>query len=214
MISGVYLLFLPLLVHLAQVARWAIGMRGALLTPEPPLQQDHLPLTVVLPVRNEVNTLPRLLADLSSQTLLPRRVIVVDDASEDGTAAAIKSRNPWPFPIAVMPNPGQGKKAGLSAGIRACTTEWAIGVDGDTRLGRQTLEAIAHRLSRHGPNWDMVLLPLAYRATLLGEINHWPGPLAWWLCFLVRFGVATTCCATCDCSRLLDANCAAPLRRS
>lgn len=178
MISGVYLLFLPLLVHLAQVARWAIGMRGALLTPEPPLQQDHLPLTVVLPVRNEVNTLPRLLADLSSQTLLPHRVIVVDDASEDGTAAAIKSRNPWPFPIAVMPNPGQGKKAGLSAGIRACTTEWAIGVDGDTRLGRQTLEAIAHRLSRHGPSWDMVLLPLRIAnvpigvpQTLLGQLQ-------------------------------------------
>lgn len=134
--------------------RHTLGSRG------PFLSQQNVPLTVILPVRNEAEALPKLLSDLAAQTLLPQRVIVVDDASEDGTANAVEHNGPWPFALTLMTNPGQGKKAGLSAGIRASTTTWAIGIDGDTRLGPEALQAIAHGLSTHGADWDMALLPL------------------------------------------------------
>jgi len=159
-ISWTHLLFLPLLAHIVYVIRWATGMRHALDSQGPPLTEQSLPLTVILPVRNEADALPRLLSDLASQTLLPQRVIVVDDASEDGTVSALERGGPWPFTLSLLPNPGQGKKAGLSAGIRACTTPWAIGVDGDTRLGPEAIHAIARSLSVHGAGWDMALLPL------------------------------------------------------
>ena len=160
MISWAHLLFLPLLAHIVQVVRWFIGIRHALGSPGPRLPRQDFPLTVILPVRNEADTLPILLSDLATQTLLPQRVIVVDDASEDGTVASIENQGPWPFAVTLMTNPGQGKKAGLSAGIRACTTTWAIGVDGDTRVGPEALQAIAHGLSTDGSDWDMALLPL------------------------------------------------------
>lgn len=160
MISWTHLLFLPLLAHIGYVVRWTTGMRNALGSRGPQLPEHDLPLTVVLPVRNEADALPKLLADLAAQTRLPHHVIVVDDASEDGTVEAIEHGEPWPFPLTVMTNPGQGKKAGLSSGIRACTTTWAIGVDGDTRLGPEAIQAIAHSLSVQGANWDMALLPL------------------------------------------------------
>ena len=116
-------------------------------------------LTVILPVRNEAETLPQLLADLAAQSRQPTEVIVVDDTSEDGTRAAVESK-PWPFPCRVLDNPGQGKKAGLSAGIQACQTAWAIQVDADTRVGPQALAAVSESLTQHGDRWDMALLPL------------------------------------------------------
>ena len=104
-----------LTAHLVQVFRWHRGMRS-------PFREDPVQdmtggeLTVILPVRNEAETLPQLLADLAAQSRQPTEVIVVDDASEDGTRAGVES-TPWPFPYRVLDNPGQGKKAGLSAGI-------------------------------------------------------------------------------------------------
>ena len=51
---------------------------------------------MVLPVRNEAQTLIRLLSDLAAQNLQPAEVIVIDDASEDGTVAAAKAAGPFP----------------------------------------------------------------------------------------------------------------------
>lgn len=160
MIAWTHFLFLPLFAHIVFVVRWTIGMRHALGSSTSHVPKREVPLTVILPVRNEADALPTLLSDLAAQTLLPHRVIVVDDASEDDTVAAVEHGGPWPFALTLMQNPGQGKKAGLSAGIRASTTTWAIGVDGDTRLGPEALQAIADGLSTHGAGWDMALLPL------------------------------------------------------
>ena len=163
MTLGIVLLFLPLLVHLGHLGLWSRGMRGAFATstgcgkPGPP---DPTSLGVVLPFRNEADTLPRLLEDLARQRVAPAEVILVDDASDDGTWPAVERAGPWPFPLRCIANPGQGKKAGLSAGISALASPWAVGVDADTRLGPDALAAIANHLAVHGEGLDMALLPL------------------------------------------------------
>lgn len=157
-----------LTAHLVQVFRWHRGMRSPF-REDPAQDMTGGELTVILPVRNEAETLPQLLADLSAQSLLPSEVVVVDDASEDGTRAAVESK-PWPFPCRVLDNPGQGKKAGLSAGIQACQTAWAIQVDADTRVGPQALAAVSESLTQHGDRWDMALLPLR----LASDARHAP----------------------------------------
>lgn len=160
------LLFIPLLFHLIQVVGWARGFKGAFARPAdlrsriPEAQERPVRITVVLPVRNEVDTLPRLLDDLSHGVVQPYEVIVVDDDSEDGTAEAVTSGAELPFGIRVLANPGQGKKAGLSAGIRAAGTEWIVQVDGDVRVGPGFLSGITGHLERQGQNLDMMLLPL------------------------------------------------------
>lgn len=170
MIAGSILLFLPLFLHLIHVIQWKRGMRTAMETPQDPSEVLPGPaLGVVLPVRNEAETLPRLLHDLALQSLPPAEVIIVDDASEDGTLQAVENTGPWPFPVRSMVNPGEGKKAGLSAGITALTTPWAVGVDADTRLGPSALKAIGQHLAEHGDGLDMVLLPLRISSTASGR---------------------------------------------
>lgn len=170
---GWVLLFLPLLVHLWHLLQWNAGLRGlwAEETDEATAPADlgqRLDLTVVLPVRNEADTLPRLLSDLAAQTLRPAEVIVIDDASEDGTVAAAQAAGPFPFPLRVLDNPGRGKKPGLSAGIRAANTEWAVGIDADARIGPDALSAMAAALGRRGDAMDMALLPLRIARTAEG----------------------------------------------
>ena len=170
---GWVLLFLPLLVHLWHVLQWNAGLRGlwAEETDEATAPSDlgqRLDLTVVLPVRNEADTLPRLLSDLAAQTLQPVEVIVIDDASEDDTVAAAKAAGPFPFPLRLIDNPGRGKKPGLSAGIRAANTEWAVGIDADARIGPDALWAISNVLCRRGEAMDMALLPLRIARTAKG----------------------------------------------
>ena len=155
-------LFLPLCLHVFHVVQWSLGMRRPLdpALPTPLKNDSQLKLSVVLPVRNEADTLPLLLADLAAQTHLPHDVVVVDDASDDGTIEAAQSAGPWPFPLRVMPNPGQGKKAGLSAGLHSATSEWAVGVDADTRIGPHALSAMAQGIECQAQSKDLLLLPL------------------------------------------------------
>ena len=163
MTFGTLLLFLPLLVHLVHLIRWSRGMVGAFTDLDPEKRKAaSLPprIGVVLPFRNEVNTLPLLLRDLARQSLLPAEVLLIDDASDDGTWPAVEQAGPWPFPLRCIANPGQGKKAGLSAGIAALDTPWAVGIDADTRLEPDALAAIADHLTAQGDGLDMALLPL------------------------------------------------------
>ena len=115
---------------------------------------------MVLPVRNEADTLPHLLNDLAHGAEKPCEVIIVDDASTDNTLQAIAARGHASLDIRVMQNPGQGKKPGLSAGIKAAQHPWVIQVDADVRVGPDFVSSIARYLEEHGRGSDMILLPL------------------------------------------------------
>ena len=136
MIAWTHLLFLPLLAHIVSVIRWTAGMRHAL-TPEGRFVPTGCPLTVILPVRNEADAPFKLLSDLAAQTLPP-------NGSSWWTTPrrrhdAVGRDGPWPFALTLMANPGQGKRPACPQESSACTTTWAIGVDGDTRLGPEAI---------------------------------------------------------------------------
>ena len=156
-------LFLPLFAHILNVWNWSFGMRSAF--QKAPLdtrdtETNPPPIGVVLPVRNEAATLPKLMGDLAQQTHLPLQVIVIDDQSDDSTLAALEDAGPFPFQVTTMSNPGRGKKAGLSAGILQLNCDWAVGVDADTRLKPEALAAMARGIENQGEEKDMFLLPL------------------------------------------------------
>ena len=164
-LASVFILFvvagLILLAHGVQVLRWRKAMQApftaSALPPAP-----HIELTVVLPVRNEADTLPHLLSDLAQQNHLPSEVLVIDDASDDGTPNVVE-RRAFPFSIRLLANPGRGKKAGLSAGIREAASDWVVQVDADTRVGPDALAAVAADIGRRTEQddpLDMALLPL------------------------------------------------------
>ena len=49
-------------------------------------------LTIIIPVYNEINTLEKLLEKISKIDFISKEIILVDDASTDGTRDLIKNK--------------------------------------------------------------------------------------------------------------------------
>lgn len=120
-------------------------------TPSRPGAPDAADLAVVIPARNEAASLPRLLESLTSQTLRPRRIVVVDDASEDGTGELAR-RYPGVTVVdgAPLPPGWTGKTWACHQGVRAADTERIVFLDADVVVAPDGLAAVVDELDRRG----------------------------------------------------------------
>ena len=81
----------------------------------------HADVAVVVPVFNRANAVLETLTTIARQTLPPRRLIVVDDGSTDGTAASVRAwiaRTKPGFEAFVVEQPNQGAGAARNRGLR------------------------------------------------------------------------------------------------
>ncbi|MEZ0607950.1 glycosyltransferase [Fibrella sp. WM1] len=122
-----------------------------------PTDSTSLPsLTVVIPVRNEADNLPALLADLSQQTYPHFEVIVADDASTDTTATLAQTFSQTaPYRLTVLaladdPTVASPKKRAIAQSIERATGTFIVTTDGDCRVGPRWLETMARFQARSG----------------------------------------------------------------
>ncbi len=134
------------------LVRWLLGWVLALSLPQLPNARPSrsLRVSVLIPARNEVETLPHLLEALAGQSFRPEEVIVIDDHSSDGTAA-IALRAGADLPLRViqpppLPSEWCGKTWALHHGVQACTGEVLVFLDADTEPGP---EFLARLLAQH-----------------------------------------------------------------
>lgn len=96
-------------------------------------------VSIIIPARNEAANLPLLLGDLATQTHRPLEILVVDDDSEDETAAIAGS-----FPVRVLelkdkPRGWLGKTWACYRGARQARGAWLLFLDADVRLAPDAL---------------------------------------------------------------------------
>jgi hypothetical protein len=132
----------------------------------PPVRR---PVTVVLPVRDEVRHVGDCLAALLDQRGVPDlTVVVVDDGSTDGTAdvvRAVPDRRVRLAPAGPLPAGWLGKPHACAAGVAhadPADDDVLVFVDADVRLFPDAVAAAVAVLDRHG--FDLV--------------SPWPRPLA------------------------------------
>lgn len=118
--------------------------------------QPQPTITVVIPVRNEAQHLPALLADLDQQTYPHFSVIIADDASSDNTAslATIHSQTAA-YELTVLsladdPAVASPKKRAIAESIAQASGELIVTTDGDCRVGPHWLESIANFYDQTG----------------------------------------------------------------
>jgi GT2 family glycosyltransferase len=99
-------------------------------------------VTVVLPVRNEVHRVGKVLACIEEQTLTPDEVLFVDGNSEDGTKEflleAALSR-PW---LQVIDNPARVIPSALNLGLERSRCELLARMDAHVDYPRDYLETL------------------------------------------------------------------------
>ena len=93
-------------------------------------------VSFVVPVHNGAPHLAETLASIADQgDGRPMEIIVVEDASRDGSATLLKSLARL-YPLIVVPGPGRGAAAAINAGIRLASHPIVCQVDQDVVLER------------------------------------------------------------------------------
>jgi glycosyltransferase involved in cell wall biosynthesis len=85
-------------------------------------------VAVVIPARDAAATLAETLDSVAAQTRPPEEVIVVDDASRDGTGDLARRH---PLAPRVLAGAGRGAAAATNLGVRAARATWIAALDAD-----------------------------------------------------------------------------------
>lgn len=109
-------------------------------------------ITVIIPVRNEENTLPYLLQDIENQIFNKDKfeIIIVNDASTDTTKSIIEAFQPKAtfrlklLNLPAIPNNPSPKKRAITTAIQQAKGELIVTTDGDCRVGNEWLLCIAN----------------------------------------------------------------------
>jgi chlorobactene glucosyltransferase len=136
-------------------------------------------VSIIVPVRNEIDNIDRCIAGLTAQTCLTRRssIMIVDDESQDGTVEALqrlaarKSRIRL-VAAGALPEGWFGKPHACWRGALAAETEWLCFIDADVRAApglvaaaiataeAQRIDMLSlHPLQELGSFWERVVIP-------------------------------------------------------
>lgn len=100
-----------------------------------------VPITVIVPFRNEALNLPDLVHSLSHQSHKQFEVVFVDDHSEDGSCEVLENQlQEANFQYQVLTLEGQtGKKAAIGEAIKASKNDVVITTDADCQMSKDWL---------------------------------------------------------------------------
>lgn len=105
--------------------------------------------SVVLPVYNKEATVGRAIDSVLAQSVLPEKVIVVDDGSLDGTTQVLdKYRDSGRFKIVRLPE-NQGVSEARNTGVRLAESEWVAFLDADDFWERDFIEQCQKLICTH-----------------------------------------------------------------
>jgi glycosyltransferase involved in cell wall biosynthesis len=133
-------------------------------------------VSVIVPARNEEACLGACLESLAGQSGVSYEIVVVDDASTDGTRAIAQAVSSARVVNAGPPPPGwTGKNNAMAAGARCASGEWLLFTDADTihtpgSLARALSEARQHGASllSYSPEqevhsfWEKAVMPVIF----------------------------------------------------
>ncbi|HEV8255129.1 MAG TPA: glycosyltransferase [Vicinamibacteria bacterium] len=124
-------------------------------------------VSVLLPVRDAVSTLPECLESLSSQTLADHEVVAVDDGSTDGSGEILDAAAHRDRRIRVLHTNRCGIAAALNTALAQARASLVARMDADDVAHPERLELQAERLER-----DPATHVLGCRVRLVGGVGN------------------------------------------
>jgi len=92
-------------------------------------------VAVVVPVLDEAEALPALLADLAAQEPPLQEIVVVDAGSSDGTVELVRAQREGLPALRLVEAPDATPGRGRNEGVRAASSPLVVTVDAGTRVG-------------------------------------------------------------------------------
>ena len=94
-------------------------------------------LTIIIPVYNEINTLEKLLEKISKIDFISKEIILVDDASTDGTRDLIKNKLSSKVTRTIYHKKNQGKGSAIRSAQNFIKGDFVIIQDADLGMTLQ-----------------------------------------------------------------------------
>ncbi|CCH28361.1 glycosyltransferase [Actinosynnema sp. NPDC047251] len=140
----------------------------------PEVGVDGGTVTVVVPARNEAANIDRCLDGLREQDYQGLRIVVVDDASDDGTADLVRRHAAEDPRVELVlsdgpPSGWAGKVHALYLGVERTESDWLVFVDADTEAAPD----LVRRMLAAAVRDDVDLVSTAGRSTTANA--------GWWL---------------------------------
>lgn len=107
-------------------------------------------VSVVIPARDEADTLPTLLGSLQRLPMHLADIVVVDDGSRDATASVAASAGAGVADPGAPPPGWTGKAWACHVGARATSGDLLLFLDADTVLAPDALDGLLELYDRHG----------------------------------------------------------------
>lgn len=144
-----YLLPLAIMCIGASVFLWRLRFVRA--TPRAVrADRAQLPVSIIVPARNEATNLPPLLKSLNALQPAPKEIIVVDDHSSDGTGDIARSHGATVVVPEPMPKDWLGKSWACHSGAQVASGEYLLFTDADTVHAADSLAVVVDALDRRG----------------------------------------------------------------
>ena len=152
------------------VAVVALARRQSRRTPPGAAATFFPPVSVIVPAYNEEVGVAAAVRSLAGNDYPTLEVIVVDDGSTDGTAAAVEAIDDPR--VRVIRQPNGGKPAALNTGIAAARHDVIVMVDGDTIFEPDTIRHLVSSMVDPAVGAVAGNTKVGNRQTLLGQWQH------------------------------------------
>jgi cellulose synthase/poly-beta-1,6-N-acetylglucosamine synthase-like glycosyltransferase/peptidoglycan/xylan/chitin deacetylase (PgdA/CDA1 family) len=127
-------------------------------------------VTIVVPAYNEEKTIVRAVTSLAASTHPDVSVIVVDDASTDGTVAAVEALGL--ANVRVVRVPGGGKATALNTGVAMTRDDLIVMVDADTVVSPDAIHRLVQPFADFKVGAVAGNVKVSNRRGLLGKWQH------------------------------------------
>ena len=112
-----------------------------------PAASNAIEISVVVPVRNEEDSVRSLIEGLLAQTLLPREIVITDGGSVDATRDIIEEFIRRGAPVRIICEQDSMPGRARNVGVQNAQYDWIAFTDAGTRPEPQWLAAMASRIS-------------------------------------------------------------------
>jgi len=116
-------------------------------------------VSVVLPAYNHARYIVEAIASVAAQTYRNLELVVIDDGSTDGTAAAItRAIEGLPFPVRFIARENRGAPATLNEGAALASGDYIAFLNSDDYYAPKRIERLVDEVARAGIAWGFSLV--------------------------------------------------------
>ena len=137
---------------------------------------DKGTIDVIVPTMGRRNYLYDVLIDFSKQSLLPNKIIIVEQNPEPSSKSELDYiyKEKWPFEIDHFFIHQAGVCNARNLALKQIQSEWVFLADDDNRFGSSLLEAIFKQIKQYGNSVITTSYPQKNELKLYKNIMQWP----------------------------------------